>query len=122
MRFTASTAVRFGALAAVIALGLFEIRAGASIPLKSGVDLSDLDRTCKPCDDFYQFANGGWIKGHPIPASQPQWGSFNILAENNRKVLHDLLDSASTANAASGTNEQKIGDFYASCMDVAAID
>ncbi len=88
----------------------------------SGLDLSWLDTTCKPCSDFYEFANGGWIKKNPIPAAYPSWGSFNILAENNRSVLHTILDDASKADPPNGSNEQKIGDYYGSCMDTAAID
>jgi putative endopeptidase len=89
---------------------------------KSGLDLSWLDRTCKPCSDFYQFANGNWIKNNPIPPAYSSWGSFNILAENNRNVLHGLLDKAAASNAPAGSNDQKIGDYYGSCMDTAAIE
>ena len=83
-----------------------------------GVDLTILDKTCKPCEDFYNFANGEWLKKNPIPAAYPRWGRFNELAERNREQLHGILENAAAnANAPSGSNEQKIGDFYASCMD-----
>ena len=83
-----------------------------------GVDLTILDKTCKPCEDFYNYANGEWLKKNPVPAAYPSWGRFNELAERNREQLHGILESAAAnANAPSGSNGQKIGDFYASCMD-----
>ena len=83
-----------------------------------GVDLTILDKTCKPCEDFYNYANGEWLKKNPVPAAYPSWGRFNELAERNREQLHGILESAAAnLKAASGSNEQKIGDFYASCMD-----
>jgi putative endopeptidase len=85
-----------------------------------GFDVSRMDRTASACNDFYQFANGNWLKATEIPAAFSSWGSFNILAENNRKTLHEILDEAAQkTNAAKGSNEQKIGDYYASCLDEA---
>ena len=83
-----------------------------------GVDLTILDKTCKPCEDFYHYASGEWLAKNPIPAAYPSWGRFNELAERNRELLHQILEEAATNTQASpGSNEQKIGDFYASCMD-----
>ncbi|HVF55006.1 MAG TPA: M13 family metallopeptidase [Pyrinomonadaceae bacterium] len=88
-----------------------------------GFDSSRMDKNTAACTDFYQFANGNWLKTMEIPAAFSSWGSFNILAENNRKTLHDILEaSAKNTSAAKGTNEQKIGSFYASCMDEAKIE
>ena len=88
-----------------------------------GYDVANLDRTCKPCDDFYQFAVGGWLKNNPIPAEYPIWGSFVTLQDRNQQALHGILEAAATNTAATpGSNEQKIGDFYASCMDTKEID
>ena len=87
-----------------------------------GFSLKNLDRGCKPCDDFYQFAMGGWMKANPIPAEYPSWGTFTQLADNNITALRTILEAASSAKAAAGSNEQKIGDFYASCMDTTAIE
>lgn len=94
----------------------------AAAHLQSGIDLANLDKTCKPCQDFYQFADGGWIKKHPVPAAYPIFGNFNVLADRNQAVLHGILNRAAAAQAKPGSNEQKIGDFYASCMDTSAID
>ena len=87
-----------------------------------GFDTSNLDRSCKPCDDFYQFAMGGWMKANPIPPQYSTWGSFSLLLDKNQQNLRDILEVAAKAQAPAGSNEQKIGDFYASCMDTAAID
>src|SRR5258706_14182474 len=59
-----------------------------------GVDLTILDKTCKPCEDFYNYANGEWLKKNPIPAAYPSWVRFNELAERNGEQLHGILDSA----------------------------
>jgi putative endopeptidase len=88
-----------------------------------GFDVSNLDRTCKPCDDFYQFAVGGWLKNNPIPPEYPEWGSFITLADKNEQALHGILEAAAAnRSAVPGSNEQKIGDFFASCMDTKEID
>jgi putative endopeptidase len=92
-------------------------------PAKSwGFDTANLDRTCKPCDDFYQFAMGGWMKTNPIPPEYPIWGSFSQLADRNQKNLREILEAAAESKAAAGSSDQKIGDFYSSCMDATAID
>ncbi|TPE43545.1 M13 family metallopeptidase [Pontibacter mangrovi] len=86
-----------------------------------GLDIANMDTTVSPCEDFYQYANGGWVKNNPIPASESRWGSFNELAEKNNAVLRELLSEASS-NAAStkGSAAQLVGDFYASGMDSVA--
>jgi len=85
-------------------------------------DVSNMDRSADACDDFFQFADGGFIKTAQIPPSQSRWGSFNILAENNRDAAHDILEKAAKEKASAGSNLQLIGDYYASCMDEAAIE
>jgi putative endopeptidase len=88
-----------------------------------GLDLSNLDRSVKPCDNFFQFADGGWLKSHPIPPEYPSYGSFTALQESNRDKLHTILEAAAKKTAAApGSIDQKIGDFYFSCMDEAAIE
>jgi len=84
-------------------------------------DEKSLDKTADPCFDFYQYSCGGWIKNNPIPADQPAWGRFNELAERNRVILHNILEDAAKATNRDA-NGQKIGDFYASCMDEEAIN
>src|SRR5271170_5888127 len=87
-----------------------------------GFSPGNLDRTCKPCDNFYEFAMGSWMKANPIPAEYSSWGTFQQLRDNNLAAMHTVLDAAEKANAPAGSDEQKIGDFYASCMDLAAIE
>ena len=87
-----------------------------------GFDTANLDKTCKPCDDFYQFAMGGWMKASPIPPEYAIWGSFSQLADRNQKNLREILEAARSGKAPAGGNEQKISDFYASCMDATSID
>ena len=92
--------------------------AQSSTPASHGVDLTILDKTCKPCEDFYHYAGGEWLAKNPVPAAYPSWGRFNELAERNRELLHQILEqAAANTQATAGSNEQKIGSFYASCMD-----
>ena len=88
----------------------------------SGFDISRMDRSADACDDFFQFANGTWVKNTEIPPSQSRWGSFNILAENNRDILHSILDGNKGKKFPVGSDAQLISDFYASCMNEAAIE
>jgi len=87
------------------------------------LDPKNMDPKVQPCDDFYQYANGTWLKNNPIPPAFSSWGSFAELAERNNDVLHEILDNAaSDRNAPDGSNERKIGDFYATGMDSARIE
>lgn len=115
------------AVVGVLAVGVAGVgldgSAKAVDPPKSwGFDTANLDKTCKPCDDFYRFAMGGWMKANPIPPEYSIWGSFSQLADRNQKNVREILEAAAESKAAEGTNEQKIGDFYSSCMDTTAID
>lgn len=94
----------------------------ATLAQSSGFDTARMDRSVDACDDFFQFANGTWLKNTAIPASQSSWGSFNILAESNRDFLRDILENAAMTKASAGSDSQMIGDFYSACMDEAAIE
>ena len=96
--------------------------APAASKTKPSFDASALDRAVDPCDDFYQFACGSWMKNNPIPGDQAQWGRFNELAEQNRAQLHEILDEAKAPLAKRDATAQKIGDYYAACMDEAAAE
>ncbi len=84
-------------------------------------DLTAIDKTIDPCVDFYQYACGNWMKNNPIPADKSRWGRFNQLDERNLYVLRDILDQAQAPGKHSAI-EQKVGDYYAACMDETAIE
>lgn len=89
----------------------------------AGFDVSRMDKTCQPCDDFYKFANGGWLEKNPVPAAFSRWGSFDLLADTNRTALQQILEGAvKNTTAAKTSNEGMIGAFYASCMDEAKVE
>jgi len=98
------------------------IAANTSAQNSGRFDVKRMDTTCKPCEDFYQFVNGNWIKDNPVPPAYSRWGTFQILQEENIKVLRQILENASRPNATVSANEQMVGAFYASCMDEARID
>jgi putative endopeptidase len=90
---------------------------------RHGFDLANLDRSISPCDNFYEFADGGWMKNNPIPADRAAWATFNKLRDHNELVLHQILEEASKdTKAQPGSDWQKIGDFYASCMDETQVE
>ena len=98
---------------------------GDALPQSAGkgFNVSNLDRSVTPCSDFYQFADGGWAKNNPMPADHSSWATFNKLHDKNEDVLRQILEEASKdKSAAPGSNWQKIGDYYASCMDEAQIE
>lgn len=85
-------------------------------------DSSLIDTSVDPCVNFYQYSCKGWLKKNPLPADQVSYGRFTELSEINRAHLRGILETAATPNSSRTPNEQKIGDEYASCMDVAAIN
>src|SRR5437773_11941341 len=107
---------------ALAGAGLRASPGAADKPNSWGFDTASLDKTCKPCDDFYQFAMGGWMKSNPIPPEYSSWGTFTQLTDKNQQNLKQILEAAVSAKAAPGSSGQKIGDFYASCMDTTAIN
>ena len=87
-----------------------------------GLNTSFIDKTADPCTDFFQYACGNFPKLHPIPPDRASFGNFTMLFDANQAILHGILDKAAAGGASRSPNEQKIGDYYASCMDTAAID
>src|SRR6478735_5105677 len=82
----------------------------------------NLDTTVSPAEDFFQYANGGWIKKHPIPNDQAAWGIGNLVNEENLNRLKSINEKAAASNAAKGTADQKIGDFWKTAMDSTKIE
>ncbi len=93
----------------------------ASIPYTPSLDVQSMDSLVNPCEDFYEYACGGWRKNNPIPADQAAWSVYAKLHHDNLGFLKTILESASSA-VSRGENLQKIGDFYGACLDEAAIN
>ncbi|QYM79844.1 M13 family metallopeptidase [Horticoccus luteus] len=92
-----------------------------SVAAFAAIDPKNFDPAVKPQDDFYQFANGGWLKNNPVPPAYSRWGAFYEVNETNLAALHTVLEQASRAEHPNAI-EKLVGDFYASGMDEAAID
>jgi len=84
---------------------------------KTGVSRENLDESVSPCTDFYQYACGGWQKLNPLKPEYSRYGSFDMLGENNKKQLHDLVEGLCGTSHTYGSVEQKIGDLYSMGMD-----
>jgi predicted metalloendopeptidase len=87
-----------------------------------GLDLGAMDRSVAPGDDFYRYANGTWLRTFEIPADRSGYGAFNIAADRADKQLTELVEGAAAASAPTGSDLRRIGDFYRSFVDTAAIE
>jgi len=107
---------------AVVAFSVVSAQEPASRPLNR----ANLDTTCAPCTDFYEFANGGWLKSHTIPPDKSNLGSFGMLGDKNQEVVQKIvIDDAllvRDGEAKAGSNDFKIGTFYAACMDTTLME
>lgn len=91
---------------------------GVNAQSKSGLDLSNLDKSVNPADNFYQFATGGWQASHPLPAAYSRYGSFDMLQENVNKQVNTILTDLAKKKYKDGTTERKLSDFYKLAMDI----
>jgi endothelin-converting enzyme/putative endopeptidase len=107
-------------IATIFAIILLSARAFAQDRPQRGIWVEDLDRSVAPCDDFFQFANGGWRAANPIPAAMPRWSRRWAAGESTKEQLREILDAAANAtNPPKGSVDQLIGDFYGACMNEA---
>lgn len=88
----------------------------------SGIDMSAVDKTVRPQDDFFHYVNGAWIKSTEIPADKSRYGMFNLLDDQTQEQLKAIIFEAAEKKAAQGSNPQKLGDMYASFMDEKRIE
>jgi len=89
---------------------------------KHGIDLANMDLTADPAQDFYQFANGGWLEKNSIPESESRWGAIHEIRDANKEALRGLLKEVSKSDHPEGTNAQKVGDFYRTGMNLDQIE
>ena len=120
VRLPAPTVAR--AIAAALALASVASPATAQSTRPSGIDTTNFDRSVRPQDDLFRFVNGGWIKKTPIPNDAPSWGTFYELDERSRESLRTILEEAARSNAPAGSEERKVGDYYAAFLDSARVE
>ena len=112
-----------GAIVLSLTQGQEAIAQKKATATKKLLDPANLDTSVKPGDNFFLYANGTWLKNNPIPADQTRWGSFSELQERNLNALHEILETtAKIKNAPKNSINQKVGDFYRTGMDTAAIE
>ncbi|HEY1744454.1 MAG TPA: M13 family metallopeptidase [Granulicella sp.] len=92
-----------------------------AMPYSPSLDVTSLDRTVDPCVDFYKFSCGGWLKNNPIPADQAAWDVYAKLANDNQQFLWGILEEDAKATNRTPV-QQKVGDYFAACMNTSAID
>ena len=103
----------------MLTMSVMSMTAMADEPLKSGINLADMNTSAKAGDDFYEYACGGWMKANPLPAAYSRFGSFDRLGEDNNKRINSILKELETGSYQQGTIEQKLSDYYKLAMDSA---
>jgi len=118
-----SSAMRPALIVALVLAPFAAVHAQNAVPIPVPLNPANIDRKYGACEDFFMFANNGWIANNPIPPQYSSWGSFQELTERNNLVLKDVLDNAARlAPPTSDPNTKKLGTFYASCMDSSAAE
>ena len=87
-------------------------------PLNSGINLSNMDESIRPGDDFFSYVNGSWVASTEIPADKGRYGAFDLLRDKSQEAVKAIIEESSTGNFAKGTDEQKVGDLYNSFLDM----
>jgi putative endopeptidase len=97
-----------------------EAKPDEAAPLRSGIDLSELDNTVRPGNDFFAYVNGKWVAATEMPGDKSRYGTFDILRDESQGNVKAIIEMSATGDFAKGTDEQKVGDLYKSYLDVDA--
>ena len=118
------TTVRMSLVALVVALllSLANAQQPGTSKTAPALDVTAMDRSIDPCVDFFAYSCGGWIKNNPIPPDQSSWDTYSKMQDENRERLRGILEAAAALDPGRNAVTQKIGDYYASCMDEKAIE
>ncbi len=117
-------AILLSAMAASLGIAVAQTadRPLTSFPYTPSLDVSSMDPAADPCVDFYQYTCGGWMKNNPIPADQPRWSVYGKLTLDNQRYLWGVLEDLASKKDDRNATQQKIGDYFAACMDEAGIE
>src|ERR1700685_3184241 len=110
------------ALTLVAFLSIANAQQPATAKPEPALDVTSMDRSVDPCVDFFTYSCGGGIKRNPIPPDQSSWDTYSKMQDENLARLRGILEAASAPDPKRNTVDQKIGDYYASCMDEKTID
>src|SRR5215475_7358926 len=114
--------LRFGVIALLVSFSSSLTAYAQQATHTPALDVTAMDRTIDPCVDFFKYACGGWIKNNPIPPDQSSWDLYSKMEDENKDQLRGILETAASPDPGRNAVNQKIGDYYASCMDEKAIE
>ena len=120
-----TTSNRFLAASLVLAASLASAQTETpltALPYTPGLDVKAMDRSVDPCADFYRYSCGGWMAANPIPPDQARWSVYGKMYQENQRFLWGILDDLAKQRAGRNAAQQKIGDFFAACMDETAVE
>ena len=109
-------------VASLLSLASAQQPAAPASKHEPALDVTSMDRTVDPCVDFFKYSCGGWMKNNPIPPDQSSWDTYSKMQDENLGRLRGILETASAPDPKRNTATQKIGDYYASCIDEKAIE